>query len=258
MSYCISIPKYYNKFLITSPSLVNLLCYPRFSVNDYNDRIKDLILLNIKFLFLEGDTIVNNNNIIGKGCEGLVLKVENGKSDKMALKVKRTDSCRLSMKNEFDLYMVANEFKIGPKVYSCTDNLLLMDLIDGISVFDWFLKTNLDSYLIKTVATDILTQCFVLDEINLDHGQLNRLNNHIIVSPDDLRCTIIDFESASQHRKVSNLTTAFQALFFKGTISKQISKCINYDHKKKDFMKLLKTYKDNICKENFDSIMSLI
>src|SRR3712207_9139089 len=96
-------------------------------------------------------------------------------------------------------------------------------------VFDWFLKTKLDPYLIKTVAIDILTQCFVLDEINLDHGQLNRLNNHVIVSPDDLSCTIIDFESASQHRKVSNLTTAFQALFFKGTMSKQINKFINYD-----------------------------
>jgi putative serine/threonine protein kinase len=258
LSCCVPIPKHYNKFLFTSPKLVNLLCYPKFGVSDYSNRIKDLISLDIKFLFLEGDTVVNNNNVLGKGCEGLVLRVENDKSDKMALKVKRTDSCRLSMRNEFDLYMVANKFKIGPKVYSCTDNLLLMELINGMSVFDWFLKTRLDLYLIKTVAIDILTQCFVLDEINLDHGQLNRLNNHVIVSPGDLRCTIIDFESASQHRKVSNLTTAFQALFFKGNISKQISKFINYDHKKSDFMKLLKIYKDNICKENFDSIISLI
>ncbi|MDQ4073946.1 MAG: hypothetical protein M3162_06535 [Thermoproteota archaeon] len=258
MSCYVPIPEYYNKFLITSPELVNLLCYPKFSVSDYGDRMKDLASLDIKFLFLEGDTIVNNANIVGKGCEGLVFKVENDKSDRMALKVKRTDSCRLSMKNEFDLYMAANKIRIGPKVHSCTDNLLLMDLVDGISVYDWFSKTNLDPCSIKSVAIDVLTQCFVLDEINLDHGQLNRLNNHVIVSPDDLSCTIIDFESASQHRKVSNLTTAFQALFFKGTISKQISKFIDYENKKKDFMKLLKIYKDSICRESFDSIISLI
>ena len=237
---------------------MSLICYPKFSTVNYATKIKDLFSLDLKFVILEGNTVLYNNNILGKGCEGLVLKVENIKNEIMALKIKRTDSCRFSMKNEFDFYKLANMYKIGPKVCSYTVDMLLMEFLEGISVENWFLKTKLDSYLIKKVVISILNQCFILDKINLDHGQLNKLYNHIIISPDDLKCTIIDFESASTIRKVSNLTSAFQGIFFKGIISKQIQKFINYENKKNEFLKLLKEYKKNISKENFDSIISLI
>ena len=258
MNYYTPILDYSNKFFITSPNLINLLCYPKFSALDYATKIKDLFLLDLKFVILEGSTILFNNNILGKGCEGLVLKVENIKDELMALKIKRTDSCRFSMKNEFDFYKLANRFKIGPKVYSYNANMLLMELLDGSSIENWFLKAKLDSYVIKTVIFDILNQCFILDKINLDHGQLNKLHNHVIISPGSLRCTIIDFESASTSRKVSNLTSAFQGLLFKGTISKQINKFIDYENKKNEFLEQLKGYKKNISKENFDAVMSLI
>src|SRR6476661_8748523 len=237
---------------------MNLICYPKFNSVNYARKIKDLCLLDLKFIILEGNTILYNNNILGKGCEGLVLKVENINNEIMALKIKRTDSCRFNMKNEFDFYNLANMYKIGPKVYSCTVDLLLMEFLEGTSIENWFLKTKLDSDLIKTIVISILNQCFILDKINLDHGQLNKLYNHIIISPDNLKCTIIDFESASSSRKVSNLTSAFQGLFFKGIISKQIQKFINYEYKKNEFLKLLKRYKRNISKENFESIISLI
>ena len=133
----------------------------------------------------------------------------------MALKIKRTDSCRFSMKNEFKYYKLANMYEIGPKVYSSNADILLMEFIDGFSIENWFLKTRLDSSVIKSVIINILNQCFILDKINLNHGQLNKLYNHIIVSHDNLKCTIIDFESGSTSRKVSNLTSAFQGLFLK-------------------------------------------
>ena len=237
---------------------MNLLCYPRFSTLDYATKIKDLFLMDLKFVILEGSTVLHNNNILGKGCEGLVLKVENINNEFMALKIKRTDSCRFSMKNEFEFYKLANGYEIGPEVYSYNADMLLMEFLDGSSIENWFLKTKLDSYIIKTVIIDILSQCFILDKINLDHGQLNKLYNHIIISPGNLRCTIIDFESGSTSRRVSNLTSAFQGLLFKGIISRQINKFINYESKKDEFMEQLKEYKQNISKENFDSLMSLI
>lgn len=248
----------FKKYSITTPNLINLICYPKFDAVNYTLKIKDLFSLHLKFVILEGNTILYNNNILGKGCEGLVLKVENNKNEIMAVKIKRTDSCRNSMKNEFNFYNLANMYRIGPKVYSYTDNVLLMDFLEGISIENWFLKTELDSNLIKTVVIDILNQCFILDKINLDHGQLNRLCNHIIIRPDNLKCSIIDFESASTFRKVSNLSSAFQGLFFRGIISKKINSYINYENKIKEFLKLLKIYKSNISRENFDSILSLI
>jgi putative serine/threonine protein kinase len=162
------------------------------------------------------------------------------------------------MKPEFDFYKLANMYDIGPRVHCCTIDFLLMEYIDGLSIENWFSNAKLDRYLIKSVVTNILNQCFVLDKINLDHGQLNKLYNHIIISPDGLNCTIVDFESASTLRKVSNLTSAFQGLFFKGIISKQINKFIDYGNKKNEFLESLKDYKKNISKENFDSLMSLI
>lgn len=246
------------KYSITTPDLMNLICYPKFNAVNYALKIKDLFELHIKFVILEGNTILYNNNILGKGCEGLVLKVENDENKTLAAKIKRTDSCRFSMRNEYDFYCLANMYAIGPKVYSYTDNILLMDFLEGVSIENWFLKTKLDSYMIKTVVISILNQCFILDKINLDHGQLNKLYNHIVIRPDDLKCTIIDFESASKSRRVSNLTSVFQGLFFRGLISKKINDCINYGNKKKEFLKLLKIYKNHISKENFDSILSLI
>ena len=77
---------------------MNLICYPKFNSVNYTRKIKDLCLLDLKFIILEGNTILYNNNILGKGCEGLVLKVENIKNEIMALKIKRTDSCRFNMK----------------------------------------------------------------------------------------------------------------------------------------------------------------
>ena len=138
MNYCTPIVDYSNRFLVTSPNLIDLLCYPRFSAPDYATKIRDLFSLNIKCAILEGDTVLYNNNILGKGCEGLVLKVEDFKNEIMALKVKRTDSCRFSMKPEFDFYKLANMHNIGPKVHSCTIDFLLMEFVDGSSIENWF------------------------------------------------------------------------------------------------------------------------
>lgn len=249
---------YSTKFFITSTDLINVLCYPRFNLIDYIKKIEDLLSLDLKYVVLEGNTILYNDKILGKGCEGVVLKVQNIKDELFALKIRRTDSCRITMKNEYDFYRLANTYKIGPIVYSYTVNMLLMQFLEGLSIEKWFLQTKLDSHMIKTVVIDILNQCFILDKMNIDHGQLNKLYNHVIVSPYDLKCPTIDFESASISRRVSNLTSAFQGLFFKGIISKQIQKHINYENKKIEFLKLLQEYKRNISEDNFNSIISLI
>lgn len=249
---------YSKKFIFSSSNLINLLCYPKFSFKEYLVRLDEIMSLNLKFAILEGNTVLNNVEILGKGTEGLVIKVKDTMDETMALKIKRTDSCRINMKKEFDLYKLVNKNNIGPKVYCSTKNLLLMEFIDGMSAIDWFMNTKLDIFLIKSVIYNILNQCYILDKLNIDHGQLNRLNNHIIISYDGSRCTIVDFETASNTRKVTNLTSAIQGLIFKGIISDQINKFINYKDKRTEFLGLLKLYKHQKSKENFDSILSLI
>ena len=249
---------YSNKFVLSSANLIDLLCYPRFSTSDYYSRLSELRSLNLKFVILEGSTLLRGIRILGKGSEGLVLKVQNTHSKTMALKIKRIDSCRTNMKNEFEFYQSVNRNHLGPKVYSYTKNTLLMELVEGLSARNWFLKSKMNLELIRKIIINILTQCYTLDKLHIDHGQLNKLDNHVIISHHGSKCTIVDFESASCIRKVNNVTSAFQGLIFKGIISDQINKFANYDKKRVEFLNLLCRYKMDMSKKNFDSIIALI
>jgi putative serine/threonine protein kinase len=250
--------EYSNKFVLSSANLIDLLCYPRFNTSDYYSRLSELRSLNLKFVILEGSTLIRAIRILGKGSEGLVLKVQNTHSKTMALKIKRIDSCRTDMKNEFEFYQSVNRNHLGPKVYSYTKNTLLMEFIEGLSARTWFLKTKINLELIRKIIINILTQCYTLDKLHIDHGQLNKLDNHVIISHHGSKCTIVDFESASCIRKVNNVTSAFQGLIFKGIISDQINKFANYDKKRVEFLNLLSRYKMDMSKKNFDSIIALI
>jgi putative serine/threonine protein kinase len=250
--------EYSNKFILSSANLIDLLCYPRFSAPDYYSRLTELRSLNLKFVILEGNTLLKALRILGKGSEGLVLKVQNIHSKTMALKIKRIDSCRINMKNEFEFYQLINRNHLGPKVYSYTKNALLMEFIEGLSARDWFLNSKMNIDLIRKIITNILTQCYILDKLHIDHGQLNKLDNHVIISHCGSKCTIVDFESASCIRKVNNVTSAFHGLIFKGIIADKINKLVNYDKKRVEFLNLLSNYKMDKSKKNFDSIIASI
>lgn len=247
-----------DKFVLSSSNLVNLLCYPRFSAEEYLDRLNELVSLNIKFVILEGPTILNSISILGKGNEGLVLKVLDYANKAMAVKIRRTDSCRDEMTDEFNFYKNVNLHDIGPKVHFHTKNILLMDCIEGLPARKWFFSFKPNFDLVRRIIIDILNQCYKLDEMGIDHGQLNKLDNHVIISPDGSKCTIVDFESASNKRKVNNVTSALQGLILKGYISEQINAFHNYDNSKTEFLDLLSVYKHEKCRKNFEQILTLI
>jgi putative serine/threonine protein kinase len=247
-----------NKFVLSSSKLVDLLCYPRFSADEYRTRINELLSLNIKFVLLEGPTNLNSVNILGKGNEGLVLKVLDYANNTMAIKIRRTDSCRNEMANEFNFYKYVNTHNIGPKVHLRTKNILLMECIEGLPARKWFFSSKPDVDLVRHIIIDILNQCYKLDEMGLDHGQLNKLDNHVIISPDGSKCTIVDFESASSKRKVNNVTSALQGLILKGYISEQVNAFHNYDNSRTEFLNLLSVYKHEKCRKNFEQILTMI
>ena len=64
----------------------------------------------------------------------------------------------------------------------------------------------------------------------MDHGELSNLSKHVIVGK---KTTIIDFESSSMDRKVSNVTSATQALYIGSGISKIISRVYKIPKKQK-------------------------
>lgn len=241
---------------IRSPSLVPLITYPHFSESEYNDRIIEMGSLGITSIILGGKTIVNGTPIAGKGCVGVVVKSKVG-SKVSALKIRRTDADRNSMKEEAHFLKIANSIGVGPHFEGQTRNLIAMEYIAGQSIIDWILGNNRNYYSkvtmrkMCTVTRSILEQCFSLDEAGLDHGELSRLARHVIVSDSPY---IIDFESASTIRKTSNVTAAAQSIFLYGLVSNSVRKILaNIDREKA--LEALRTYKHFQTRANFDAVL---
>ena len=246
---------------ISSPTIANLISYPKLDQHEYNKRMSDLNKIGVKDAILEGPTRVCELNILGKGHSGIVLKVNPYSEKSMALKIRRVDSRRKDSLNEVNNQKLANLVGIGPRIIDNTKDLILMELITGKGISDWFDDpSNLtpeNSKNILNIVYEILEQCYRLDVLHLDHGELTRIDNHVMVSKNN-DISIIDFESASIKRKPSNVTSATQALLLSGgSISRTICKFIQIRDSDR-LLNCLKNYKKIKNRQNFEDVISLI
>jgi putative serine/threonine protein kinase len=246
---------------INSPLISKLISYPKLDVTEYHKRMIDLYKMGVEDAVLEGPTKLCELNILGKGHSGIVLKVNTYSKKTLALKIRRLDSRRKDTLTEVYNQKLANQEEIGPKIIDNTEDFVLMELISGKRIGDWLqdptyfhLLTNKN---IRNIVNEILEQCYRLDVLNLDHGELTRIHNHVIISETN-QISIIDFESASTKRKPSNVTSACQALLLSGSsISKKICSFIEYkDHE--FLLNHLKKYKKRKNRKNFEDILSIV
>ena len=216
------------KVQINSPIISKLISYPKLDLNEYHKRMVDLYIMGVEDAVLEGPTKLSELNVLGKGHSGIVLKVNTYYQKTRALKIRRLDSRRKDTFTEVYNQKLANQEGIGPQIMDNTEDLVLMELITGRGIGVWLqdpiyfhLRTTKN---IINIVNEILEQCYRLDVLNLDHGELTRIDNHVMVSENN-QISIIDFESASTKRKPNNVTSASQALFLSGgPISKKICK----------------------------------
>jgi putative serine/threonine protein kinase len=214
--------------------------------------------LGITSIILGGKTIVNGAHIAGKGSVGIVVKSKVG-SKVCALKIRRTDADRNTMKEESRFHKIANSIGVGPHLEGQTKNLIVMEYIRGEYIVDWIVGNTNNNNNSKDkrrkmckVTRSILEQCFRLDGVGLDHGELSRLIRHVIVS--DYYPYIIDFESASTIRKTSNVTSAVQSIFLYGIVANNMRKMFgNID--KERVVHALRTYKHFQSRSNFDAVL---
>jgi putative serine/threonine protein kinase len=156
---------------------------------------------------------------------GVVLKAKIG-GKTCALKVRRIDADRKSMNEEARLHKIANDAGVGPRLEGHTKNLIAMEFIEGQSIVDWVSSATRKQ--VRGMARSVLEQCYSLDRAGLDHGELNRLDRHVIVgnNNNNNKACIIDFESASTARKTSNITAAAQTIFLSGAVAGQVKKIL--------------------------------
>ncbi|MGH9923730.1 MAG: serine/threonine protein kinase, partial [Nitrososphaerales archaeon] len=118
---------------------------------------------------------------------------------------------------------------------------------------DW-IKRDMEDQQVRSVTRQVLEQCFRLDTVGLDHGELSNLNKHVIVGAN---VTIIDFESASVGRRVANVTAATQCLFIGSAIARKVRSVLKI-HSTDEIIHALKKYKNDVSKENFESLVSVL
>jgi putative serine/threonine protein kinase len=231
-----------------------VLCYPRYDLTELKERIDELNRLGIEALEFIGEKNVANMPVLGKGCVGIVT-VAHTKEGKVALKIRRMDADRSGMQHEAEMLKKANTVEVGPKLLGASENFLLMEFIKGLLFFQWIsmLKGRGAKSRVRKVLLDILEQCWKLDQIGLDHGELSKAPKHIIIDEEG-KPHIVDFETASINRRVSNVTSICQYLFIGSEVAKVIRtrlSCIDRDV----LIESLKKYKRRRSRRDFESIL---
>ncbi|MFM8658446.1 MAG: RIO1 family regulatory kinase/ATPase [Candidatus Nitrosotenuis sp.] len=232
-----------------------ILGYPHATKSQIKSRVKELKQLGIDGVSFEGPMVINKICVLGKGYAGIVVLAKQG-TNKVALKIRRTDSPRKDMKGETKLLSAANKVRVGPKLISSSKNFVVMEFVSGKKIYDWVdeLKGKGSTAKLKSVIKKVLTDCYRLDEAGLDHGELSNITKHVIVGKN---ITMIDFESASLERRASNVTSASQAMLIGSGLANMVNRIYKLPPKQK-IISSLRSYKENRTKESFDQVLEVL
>lgn len=241
-----------DELALDAPGLAAILGYPRAEKQEYAARMLELKELGVASVILGGRTVIGGTRIAGKGCVGLVVKAR-AHGRLCALKVRRTDANRPTMRDEVKYHRIANGAGVGPRILGFSDNFMLMEFAEGASIVDWA-QGEIERSEASAVARSVLEQCYALDRARVDHGELAHLDNHVIVH--GATATIIDFESASTERRMSNVSSAGQSLFVAGAVAGALSKVLQVE--KERAINALKKYKRDQTRENIDGVLALV
>ena len=240
---------------ITEPPHSNIWVYPRGTKAQIKSRIKELKSLGVESVSFQGELKIDTINVLGKGYVGIVVLCKIGKK-KVAVKIRRIDSQRKNLKKEAEFLTITNQINVGPKLLGFSKNFLVIEYLDGEKIGKWInkLKEKPNVAQLKKIIKKTLTDCYKLDKIGLDHGELSNITKHVIVGK---KITIIDFESSSTDRKVSNVTSATQALCIGSGISKIIGRVYKIPKKQK-MITVLRRYKQEETRESFENLLSVL
>jgi putative serine/threonine protein kinase len=218
--------------------------------------MQELASLGVDAIDLSGTHQIGRSRVLGKGCVGIVTKALL-QGQVVALKIRRVDADRRDMSHEADMLRLANSVNVGPQFLAQSHNYLAMELIDGLTLNQWIAglpKTGCKRRVRRVIDT-LLNDCYRLDTISLDHGELSEARKNVLVDSND-KPRIIDFESASNKRRPSNVTSISQYLLIGGGPSKRLRTVLQW-RRKKALVKALQDYKHHPHAQTFQKIRSI-
>jgi putative serine/threonine protein kinase len=234
----------------------HLICYPVCGTGEFSRRHQALEQLSIDSIELVGQNTISKTPVLGKGCVGIVVLAYRG-VEKVALKIRRTDANRSSMRHEAEMLEKANRISVGPCLLDFTEDFLLMEYVEGMLFPKWIktLRGRNAKRKLSRFLFSVLEQAWELDRLGLDHGELSHAPKHLMVKRGDEPC-ILDFETASVSRHVSNVTSLCQYLFIGSAAAKVVQEMlspINVDA----LVDALKIYKKKRNKDNFKTVLEI-
>lgn len=233
-----------------------IIGYPHATARQIRLRISEIEGLGISSVSFSGQTSIGKLEVLGKGYVGVVVLAKRG-TKKVALKIRRTDSQRSSMRAEAELLKAVNSVKVGPRFYDASRNCMAMEYLEGQRIGDWVksVRGRGSAARIKSVIKKVLEDCYRLDRAGVDHGELSSISKHVIVGK--TKQALIDFESSSTKRRVSNVTSATQAIFIGSGISKRVHR-IYKTPSKQEIIDSLRLYKREGSRQSFEGLLKVL
>ena len=241
--------------LSPNSNVVNyILCYPLKDIEQCRSlvqkRINCLMELGVTHIILGGPVDIGRGvRVLGKGFSSIVLKAL-WRGKEVLLKIRRLDSRRDTLEHEAQNLALANRVGVGPTLYTYTRDFIVREYVNGITFNEW---VNVENCIerVKHVVKEVILQCYKLDSIGLDHGELSRPQKHIIINTENEppKVYIIDFESASKNRKPHNVTSFLNFIIFrKSEIALKMRKMLGLDDNSslRELLTLAREYKRNI------------
>ncbi len=240
---------------ITFQPFANAICYPKSSEQELLRRHNELRGLGVNAIQFSGTSSAHGvaAPILGKGFVGIVVVAQLDDGIKAALKIRRVDADRADLLHEAKMLGKVNNVNIGPKIINASKNFLLMQLITGKLLPKWLAEKR-DENLVKNVLEKVLEQCWKLDQLGIDHGELSNASKHVIVD-DGNEPFLLDFETASTDRKPANVTAMCSFLFL-GTceVAKLVQEILG-ERSRDDVIKALQSYKERKNQESFSKVL---
>ncbi len=231
----------------------SVVCYPRAKPDEIQSRIEQLRQLGVESVEFVGNGAAFTLHVLGKGYVGIVVLAYVG-GERYALKMRRLDAGRDDFFHEAEMLKKANTVGVGPKFVAVSKNFMLSQLIDGDLLATW-LEAHKEKAAFRKILVDILEQCWRLDEVGLDHGELSKAPRHLLVDG-AAKPFIVDFETASTQRHASNVTAVCQYLFAGNSIVPKLVWEVFGEKDRYAIIDVLRSYKKERSRSRFEALIA--
>ena len=164
-------------------------------VNHSFQRINELRAMGIESVLNCGRSLLwtpfGKLRVLGKGHAGVVILSRSGK-EFIAIKARRIDGKRKSLRNEALYQILAASSGVAPRVISFSENFIISEAVNGPLLLDLVEEGALTAqHLLASVES-----LAVLDKINVIHKEISRPLKNIIFTGS--KALILDYESAKR------------------------------------------------------------